>query len=134
MSESKEEKKEEVPLFSLDGIVVQAKVVDCYDGDTITCVFNPGDISEKKFRWKCRLIGIDTPEIRSRNKDDRERAIVARDYLRSLILDKEITLECSKFDKYGRVLVNVKKDDLDVNKDLVEKGHAVEFSMRRKRK
>lgn len=118
---------DEAPLFSLEGIRTTAKVIDCYDGDTITCVFQPGDLSTKQFRWKCRLVGIDTPEIRSRSAEEKEKGIKARDYLRDLILNENVELECSKFDKYGRVLVTVIKDEEDINEKLVTDGHAKEF-------
>ena len=44
-------------------------VKDVYDGDTITVAFPFGD---KMFSWNCRLTGVDTPEIRTRNKQEKE--------------------------------------------------------------
>ena len=53
----------DAPLFSLEGQEIKAKVVSVYDGDTVKCVFPKKDV-----KWNCRLSGVDTPELRTRNK------------------------------------------------------------------
>ena len=117
------EKVECAPLFSLNGHKTKAKVIKVYDGDSITVIF---DYCGKYFSWKCRLIGIDTPEIRGSSEPEKKLAIKARDYLRSLILHKVVDLECFKFDKYGRLLVDVRTDDTvgTVNELMISKDYA----------
>jgi endonuclease YncB( thermonuclease family) len=108
------------PKFSLDGIETTAKCVKCYDADTVHLVFGvPG--TENLYKWTCRLLGIDSAEIRSKNPDEKLHAIKARDYLRNLILDKIVEVKCQKFDKYGRVLVTITHDGINLNEDLVSK-------------
>lgn len=96
-----------IKRFSLKGQVKQAKCVDVYDGDTIQLVF---PLQDELFRWTCRLIGIDTPEIRTRNKKEKKFGYTVRDKLREQILNKVVTVKCDDFDKYGRLLVHIYLD------------------------
>jgi len=77
-----------------------------YDGDTITKMvidvgFNMQHINS------VRLWGIDTPELRTRNKTEKIKGYQAREMLRLLIGDKQLAIKSfSKkgTGKYGRVL------------------------------
>jgi micrococcal nuclease len=113
-----------VGLFSLEGQEHRAKVVDVYDGDTIKCVF---PIHNKLYRWNCRIAGVDTPEIRTRCKPEKELGYNVRDKLREKILNKIVYLQCGEFDKYGRLLVNILCDDCLVNDWLVENNYAFAY-------
>jgi endonuclease YncB( thermonuclease family) len=86
--------------------IVKARVVDVYDGDTITCVTKYMG-SNKFVKIKCRLIGIDTPEMRGGTDETKQDAIKSRDFIKDLIFNKIIYLKCDVNDKYGRVLVIV---------------------------
>ena len=96
----------------------QAYVTSVYDGDTITCDINCGfGIILKK--QKIRLHGINTPEIRGEEKDE---GIKSRDFLRNLILEKNIIIETIKGDKkgkYGRWLGIIYLNNMNINKKLV---------------
>jgi len=92
------------PLYSLDGKWFEGKCVKCYDADSVHMVFEYNGVF---MRFKCRLYGIDTPEIRTKNTIEKKVAKEARDYLRSLILDKIIFVQCHTFDKYGRLLITI---------------------------
>ena len=99
-----------------------AKVVSVYDGDTITVVLDLGcSISVRK---KIRLKGINTPEVRGK---ERPEGLKARDYLRGLILDKEVVIETKKdkTGKYGRLIGTIWLEDKNVNELLVENKYAV---------
>ena len=48
-------------IFSLEGKTLSAKCVDIYDGDTLTLTVS---IAGNIYKFKMRLSGIDTPEIR----------------------------------------------------------------------
>lgn len=93
-----------IPLHSFNGQKFRAKVVDVYDGDTITIVRR---YHGKLTRLKVRLLGFDAPEMRTDDPKEKELAIAARDKLRELILNKIVVLDCQKFDKYGRILANI---------------------------
>jgi endonuclease YncB( thermonuclease family) len=67
---------EHVQRFTLKGIEAYTKVVSVYDGDTCDVIFHHnGDF----VRYKCRLLGYDTPEL-----DDEPSGELARDYLAHL--------------------------------------------------
>jgi len=100
----------------------KAKVLDVYDADTITLQIDLGFcISVKE---KVRLIGIDTPELRTRNEREKALGYEARDYVRDLILGKEVTITTEKKGKYGRYLANVFYDDININNELIRLGYA----------
>lgn len=115
------------PYFSLNGKKMYGRVVNVYDGDTITVVLN---IFDGFYKFSVRLNGIDTCELKSKNEKNKELACFARSRLISLITNKDISettllkdrkminnflnknvycvwIECLDFDKYGRLLANV---------------------------
>ena len=102
-----------------------AYVTKVYDGDTITCDINCGfEICLKD--QKIRLLGIDTPEVRGK---DKEKGIIVRDIVREKLLNKNIILEsidCKK-GKYGRWLCDVYIDDLNINKWLLDNNYAEKY-------
>lgn len=95
-----------VKLFGFEGKVKEAKVVNVYDGDTCKVVF---PVSKKLHKFNCRINGVDTPEIRTRNKKEKEYGLKVRDELRKKILNKVVLIECGDFDKYGRLLIDIKE-------------------------
>jgi len=111
--------------FSLNGYKTFAKCVHAYDGDTIHVVFKMPHSNEYN-KWVIRMMGIDTPEIKAKNTNEKQLAIKARDFLRELILDKIIIIECLDFDKYGRLLGNlfIEGNDISISNMMIEKGFA----------
>ena len=97
------------------------KVIKVYDGDTITVGAILYDVA---YRFSVRLNGIDTPELKGPHKD---KAILARDDLSTLVMNKVVRLENVGSEKYGRLLADVYLDHLHVNQWMKEKGHAVEY-------
>ena len=107
--------------FSLNGHKCDARVVSVYDGDSIKVIFV---YDQKIYKWTCRLDGIDTPEIKSKNINEKELAIKARDALRNKILEKIVKIECKDFDKYGRLLVDILFDGYHINKWMIDENYA----------
>lgn len=107
--------------WTFAGKTKKAKVIDVYDGDTITIAMW---IGLQRFSFKLRLYGIDTPEIRS---PDKEKAIIARDYLKNIILHKKIKINFYKEEKYGRLLGTVFYNNININDHLIEKGYAKKY-------
>jgi len=100
-------------LYHYRGVVVKV-----YDGDTITVDVDLGfHIRMKKEIF--RLSRINAPEIRGA---EREQGLIARDWLRERILDKEVMLvtQKDKKGKYGRWLADVWIDGVCINDELVE--------------
>jgi micrococcal nuclease len=79
-----------------------AEVVKVYDGDTCTCVVDLG--FKTYLRIKVRLVGVDTPEIRTKDLEEKTRGIATRDWLRERILGKKVLLHTKDKGKFGRWL------------------------------
>jgi micrococcal nuclease len=104
----------------------KAHVTAVYDGDTCTV-----DIDLGLNTWirgeKVRLNRINAPEMTG---PDKAKGTAARDYLRGLVLDKDIILETIKDarEKYGRYLgevwLEVAGSPQNVNDQMVVGGHA----------
>lgn len=111
------------PKFSLNGLKSWVRVVDVYDGDTITVVMH---YNNNVYQFAIRLLGIDAPEIRSRDVMEKQRAILVRDRLFSMITGYDgsslsastivkmllervylVWLDCHDFDAFGRILGDV---------------------------
>ena len=85
------------------------------------------------FRFNVRLNGIDTPEIKSKNENEKLLAKKARDSLSQLIMNKNVTLQNVKNEKYGRILADVYLDDLHINKWMIDQQFAVEYDGKTKK-
>lgn len=110
-------------------------MIDVYDGDTITININNRHV-------RIRLAGIDTPELNAKTQKERNKAIQSRDYLESLILDKEIVVLFEKSDTtldginrgaFGRPIVYIfildnktlPKVKTFVNQNMIDNGKAI---------
>lgn len=104
----------------------KAKIIDVYDGDTVTAMVDLGFYHYQQMIF--RLYGINTPELRG---EERERGLVVRDIVRAMVLNKEVTINSykDKQEKYGRYLANIIVDDIDLNLWLVQNGHAKEYML-----
>ena len=124
---------EKVPEFSLKNEVKKAMVVSVYDGDTIRVVF---PILNKLYKWNCRITGVDTPELRTRDELEKKYGYEVRDKLRDKILDKVVTVKCGDFDKYGRLLIDIYCDNetRSVSNWLIENKYAFAYNGGKKQK
>jgi len=107
----------------------KCEVTRVVDGDTIDCVLDLGFSILHKCR--VRLYGIDTPESRTRDLDEKARGKLASKFLQDSIDNgKDIVLRSELKDskgKYGRVLGSIVVDDLDINKAMVANNLAVKY-------
>lgn len=115
---------ENTPDFTFEGRSFEAKVLSVYDGDTVKVAFPFGG---SMYRWNCRLVGVDTPELRTTNQKEKEFGYKVRDHLREKILGKVVTIKCEDFDKYGRLLVTILLEELSVNQWLIDNGYAFAY-------
>ena len=95
------------------------------DGDTIDCTIDLGFHTWKKIR--VRMEGINTPESRTRDLEEKKRGLAAKDRLIELLGDGNFTLQSHGVGKYGRCLGTIFVKDVDVNKTLINEGHATEY-------
>jgi endonuclease YncB( thermonuclease family) len=107
---------------------VTVKVLSCYDGDTCRLEREvlPG-------RDRVRLANADTPEIEGLCRDEIDRAVMARDYTRALVVGRVVTLTAIGPDKYDkRVDAYVQlPDGRDLGDALIAAGLARPYSGRR---
>tara|TARA_R100000656_G_scaffold53383_1_gene42236 strand:- start:306 stop:728 length:423 start_codon:yes stop_codon:yes gene_type:complete len=98
------------------------------DGDTVDVTFDLGfDIH---FFSRVRLYGIDTPESRTRNLDEKARGLLSKKFLVDAITDKKVVVRTKMKDsrgKYGRVLGEIWVGRKNINKDMVKNHHAVSY-------
>lgn len=102
----------------------EGTVIKVYDGDTITIASKLPYRGSPLYRFSVRLAGIDTPEMQG---PEVERAILARNTLSNLILNKKVKLENVRNEKYGRLLANVYVNDIHVNKWMIDHKLAVPY-------
>ena len=130
------------PRFTLKNKRYNAKILDIYDADTITVCIDLEGFSFVKIN--VRLHGIDTPELRGSQK---ELGLKARNYLINILTDividdnntrndirdminkntHMIEVLFGDFDKYGRPLAIIFKDNININEMLVKDGYAKEY-------
>jgi micrococcal nuclease len=99
------------------------------DGDTIDVDLDLGfDII---YKCRVRLYGIDTPESRTRNKDEKVRGKLASKFLQDAINNGDhVILQTQLKDskgKFGRVLASVIVDGIDINQSMVTNHMAVRY-------
>jgi len=106
----------------------KVKITRVVDGDTCDCDVDLGFGIFTKDR--IRLMGIDTPESRTRNKKEKALGLAAKAYLKELLKKNKgnIILRTSKEGKgkFGRILGTLLIYDgmTSVNQMLVNEGHA----------
>lgn len=138
----------DVPVFSFAGRAFYTRVLEIHDADSlkITLEF---PAKNELVKVMTRLIGIDTPEIRSKDPAEKALATKARDYVAKWVLGKAfdetrsykeaeikqllweqpsfVYVRCKEQDKYGRVLAEFYSDEeslVPLNRILIDKGYA----------
>ena len=133
----------EEPCEFIYNITAIEKVVD---GDTIDAVIDLG--FDVRYAGRVRLLGIDTPESRTRNLEEKFYGLLSKDALKSwvhwaVVSDRDdiaIQLRCPEADsrgKFGRILgelwINCDADGeefsgwTNINQWMCENGHAVGY-------
>ena len=102
------------------------------DGDTIDVNIDLGFQIWHKAR--VRMLGIDTPESRTRNKAEKALGLASKQRLKDMLKGQKVKIACSKEKgKFGRVLatvITVAEDgtETDCNNQLCVEGHARPYS------
>ena len=111
------------------------QLVRVIDGDTIDANIDLGfDVSVKK---RIRFMGINTPESRTRDLEEKAKGLAAKDRVKQLLEGcKNIQLKSHGVGKFGRCLGEIFLDTVDgqekitiesLNELLIKEGHAVEY-------
>ena len=102
-----------------------AKIDRVVDGDTVDALVDLGFDTWKKVR--IRMMGINTPESRTRDLEEKKRGLAAKDRLIELLGDGDFILQSHGVGKYGRCLGELFVEDMNINQQLITEGHAVEY-------
>ena len=90
-------------------------ITSVYDGDTARA-------GDERVRLKC----IDAPELRSTRTKKKEpvKARAFRDFLRGLILGKEVVINRKTTDRYGRTVAELEIEGENINEKMWRDGYA----------
>lgn len=116
--------------------VYRAKILRVIDGDTVDIDLDLG-FGVVYAKQRVRLLGIDTPESRTRDLTEKFYGNLAKDFLKSLLqvgetYSLQTTLDKGKF---GRILgdflvdddVKVETPEVSVNQLMLDNHHAVKY-------
>jgi endonuclease YncB( thermonuclease family) len=102
-------------------------VIKVYDGDTITLASKLPYEQSKLYRFQVRLNGLDAPEMKSDDKDEKIAARISQKMLENLILHKEVKLKNCQTEKYGRILADVYLGNVCINNIMIERRYAIKY-------
>lgn len=112
-----------------------ATVLNVIDGDTVDLMIDLGFNIHHKIR--VRLYGVNTPESRTSNKEEKALGLKAKDFTKDWLTSHKwvyVNTIPDKNDKYGRILAKIySSENLSdpstacLNKDIVESGLAREY-------
>jgi len=115
----------------------RAKPVRVIDGDTIEVLVDLGFgliMGTEKLPFRVRVLGVDTPELHSKEDDTRHKAVLAKEFTAhwievATVADKTgwpLVIETEKDDSFGRWLAKVSRVDGKVlSADLLAENHGV---------
>jgi endonuclease YncB( thermonuclease family) len=147
VSDIKNARPDEFPLFSFDGLQTSGKILRNYDGDTANILV---DYRGTPMHLKARLYGYDSPELHPplscpNRSQVIEKGNAAKKRLWELCTadtgvpqdeyhEVVMNVMCGNFDKYGRVLVTLFTNDAltfefanSINHRMVAEGHGVPY-------
>ena len=92
-----------------------AKVIVVIDGDTVLILRGNKQV-------KVRLAGIDAPEKMQAFGENSKQSLT------ELVLNKQVRVDSQAMDNYGRMVAQIKVDELNVNYEQVQRGMAWAYS------
>ena len=125
-------------MVSYKGIIkhmyeYRCTVVKIIDGDTVDVDIDLG-FGTWMHKERIRLLGIDTPESRTRDKEEKKYGLAAKKYLTEMLNDEGGIVLKTKKDaegKFGRILGELWRTtdyaDKSINQYLVDEHHAVQY-------
>ena len=100
------------------------EIISTTDGDTIHLTMDLG--MRMYYKTSCRLAGINAPELKSTDEAIRAKAIAAKEYLATLLpAGTKVILDSKSLDKYGRAIVVITLNGLNINDKMIESGNAI---------
>jgi len=105
------------------------KISKVVDGDTVDVDIDLGFSTVLK-KQRVRMMGIDTPESRTRDLVEKKFGKAAKAHLKSILDAKQITLVSHDKGKFGRILgeLFVDGETVSVNQRMINDHHAVPYT------
>jgi micrococcal nuclease len=108
----------------------QCRILRVIDGDTVDIDIDLG-FGVWMHRERVRLYGIDTPESRTRDLEEKKFGLLAKAYVRDHLpvgsIQTLITIKDGK-GKFGRILGKFKVDNEILNEKMIKDYQAVEYN------
>jgi micrococcal nuclease len=99
----------------------KAKVVRVYDGDTIHV---SAIVCGKVYRFIIRMYGYDSPELRTKDLEEKLAGYDAKEFLSKRIGGKIVDVFIHPIkEKFGRLLATISDSDGEVNSWMIANGH-----------
>ena len=105
------------------------KVVKVIDGDTVDVDIDLG-FGVWLHKERVRLYGIDTPESRTKDLEEKKYGLAAKEFLTKWVTSGGVTLKTFKVKrgKFGRILGELWCFNTNVNEKMIEEHHAVRYT------
>ena len=102
-------------------------IVKIIDGDTFDCIMDLG--FDVLLEARVRMYGIDTPESRTRDLEEKKFGLLAKEWLIAHLNDDIIisTQLDNEKGKFGRVLGTVWAEGTNINEKMIEEHMAVRY-------
>lgn len=105
------------------------KISKVVDGDTVDVDIDLGFSTILK-KQRVRMMGIDTPESRTRDLVEKKFGKAAKAHLKKILQAEQITLVSHDKGKFGRILgeLFVNGEEISVNQRMINDHHAVPYT------
>ena len=98
------------------------------DGDTFDCIMDLG--FDVLLEARVRMMGIDTPESRTRDLEEKKFGLLAKEYLTEKLATEDIIVTTevdNEKGNFGRILGWVWADGVNVNQNMIDENMAVAY-------
>ena len=110
----------------------RCKITRVVDGDTVDVDIDLG-FGVWLHKERVRIYGIDTPESRTRDLEEKKYGLAAKEFVKEFVRDKggsNIVLRTRKYDakgKFGRILGDIIVDNVSMSDTMIKEHHAVPY-------
>ena len=110
----------------------RCKITRVVDGDTVDVDIDLG-FGVWLHKERVRIYGIDTPESRTRDLEEKKYGLAAKEFVKEFVRDKggsNIVLRTRKYDakgKFGRILGDIIVDNVSMSETMIKEHHAVTY-------
>ena len=111
----------------------KATIIKVVDGDTVDVDIDLG-FDTWLHNQRIRLYGVDTPECRTRNKQEKAHGLLAKEYVqKALVVGRTYVLTTKEKGKFGRFLGEFKTGKGFITKLLIKERLAVPYTGQNKK-